>query len=418
MLFNFPRSKNIEKIILGIILINNNLFNKINISENDFFYKKNQIIFNSIKNILTRKKYIDPILLYNSIKSKQIYIKLNYILDLVQFAPISFDIKKYIKILKEKSHLRNILNILIKGIKKINLNIKSKMVINYINTKFSKLDSNYKETFFSIYSILKNVMKNILSKRSNFLKSGFKKLDNLINGFKYGELIIIAGRPSTGKTAFCINLCKNLSLINRVPILLFSLEMSKEQILIRLISCMSKVCSSNIFLNKISKKDFSKINNIKKILKYMKIFINDITNFNILDIKIEIYKIFKKYGFVVVIIDYIQLIKYKNFINKYNELSEISRILKSISKELNIPIICLSQLNRNIDQRIDKKPILSDLRDSGSIEQDADMVFFLTVKKEKLNYKEINMYVTKNRNGPTGKIEFIFFNNYMIFKDK
>ena len=259
------------------------------------------------------------------------------------------------------------------------------------------------------------------------LPSGFSDLDALIQGFQKSDLIIIAGRPSIGKTAFGLNLATNIIKSSKLPVLFFSLEMSKEQIMYRLLAMETGISQMKLKSGKLQQNDWIKLTKIIKIFSKLPFFIDDTFNLSIQDIRTKIKTIiFEQNEIGLIIIDYIQLMQNSSSKteNRAQELSQITRSLKILAREFNIPIIALSQLSRNVENRIDKKPILSDLRESGSIEQDADLVlllykntFSISSKSEEQPPQLIELIIAKQRNGPIGTIKLKFDNKYTKFID-
>jgi replicative DNA helicase len=247
------------------------------------------------------------------------------------------------------------------------------------------------------------------------ISSGFYDLDSMTQGFQKSDLIIIAGRPSMGKTAFSLNIAVNIVKKQKLPVLFFSLEMSKQQLIYRLLSNETKISNIRLRSGNIRKKDWLELSNTIKTFSCLPLFIDDSATLSITEIRLKIKKLFfeeTKIGLIV--IDYLQLMQNSSFSsnNRVQELSQITRSLKNIAREFNVPIIALSQLSRNVETRLNKRPILSDLRESGSIEQDADLVLMLY----RDNYYNPNISQTnltelilaKHRNGPVGTIKLKF----------
>ena len=257
------------------------------------------------------------------------------------------------------------------------------------------------------------------------LPSGFYDLDSLTQGFQKSDLIIIAGRPSMGKTALGLNIASNIIKSLKLPILFFSLEMSKEQIMYRLLAMETNINQMKLKSGKLYQNDWIKLNKMIKILSKLPLFIDDNFTLSIQDIRSKIKTIiFEQNNVGLIIIDYLQLMQNSNSKteNRVQELSKITRSLKILARELNIPIIALSQLSRNIENRIDKRPILSDLRESGSIEQDADLVLMLhrtsyskPTTAEEQRSQLIELIIAKQRNGPLGTIKLKFDPNKTKF---
>ena len=257
------------------------------------------------------------------------------------------------------------------------------------------------------------------------LSSGFKNLDRLTQGFQKSDLIILAGRPSVGKTALSLTLALNIIRNSRLPVIFFSLEMSKEQIMYRILSLETTITQIKLKNGQLEQNDWIKLTKIIKIIAKLPFFIDESTPLSIQDLRLKIRAVLLKQTHIgTIIIDYLQLmqISESKIGNRVQELSYITRSLKNLSKEFNIPIIALSQLSRNVDNRIDQKPILSDLRESGSIEQDADLVLMLyrsrlTYQNQKMKTPITELIIAKQRNGPTGAIQFKFNEKYTKFTE-
>ncbi|MFI4913507.1 MAG: DnaB-like helicase C-terminal domain-containing protein [Candidatus Carsonella ruddii] len=331
--------------------------------------------------------------------------------------------KKYfykLKFVNKDIIISNLKNIINKSKKrkmlKILFNISFELILNdeINNEVFEKIFFllNFKNNNYYVKNNYLTLLKNFFLKIEDNLYTGYYKLDNLINGLQKGNLIVLAGRPSTGKTSFFLNIIKNLVLTQK-KILIFSLEMTETQILIRLISIMLNINQNNFFKNNFNNIDIKKISFLIKNLNFNNLIIKDCSCLSSNDIEKQI-NFYKQQNIKIelIIIDYIQLMKSEYYLNnRVLEISEISRSLKLIAKNYECVVIALSQLNRLIEQRIEKIPVLSDLKDSGSIEQDADIVMFLN--KKKFNF--IDLLILKNRNGELGIINFIFKNEYTKF---
>ncbi|MGX7589620.1 DnaB-like helicase C-terminal domain-containing protein [Candidatus Vidania fulgoroideorum] len=389
----------IEKYLLSCIIIDSNSIKNNKKIYKYFNNKKNIVIFKCILKILKKYKKIDLITIYYNINNK-FKISIEYLNSIIKLDADPSKIEKYIKILKKikiKKILKNILKKYIKILRYKKLKIKSltkniKLEINRIKFKKKKKIISFQE----------------LIKKKKYIKTGFRKLDNIILGFSPGDLIIVAARPSIGKTSFCLNICANL-IKKKKKSLFYTLEMSKEQIILRILSIMTNIEIKKIFKKELKTLEIKKLKkNFKKINKFVNFIDSKKFTINLID------KNSKKYKMI--FIDYLQLIYLKKDLNRNNEIAEISRILKKKAIELNIPIVVISQLNRNSEQRINKRPILSDLKDSGSIEQDSDMIIFLYRNDfYDLNNKNIEIILGKNRNGNTGIIKLKFLKKLTKF---
>ncbi|BBA84774.1 replicative DNA helicase [endosymbiont of Pachyrhynchus infernalis] len=437
-----PHSIESEQSVLGGLMLNNNKWDEIieYINENDFFNNKNKIIFNEMKYLIDIKQPIDLITISESLEKKNLLNLIggfSYLAELSKNIPSIKNIVSYLEIIKEKSIIREIILI---SYEIINLCYNpqkkySKEILDIVESKIFKLSEKRNIKFNNpknISLILNNTINKIKEYSSNNNKitgisTGYHDLDEKTLGFQNSDLIIIAARPSMGKTTFAINLCENIILNNNKPVLIFSLEMSEEQIIMKILSSMSRINQINIRTGQLNIDNWNKINNIVNILLNKKnLYIDDSSTITPTELKSKSRKIYKENdGLSLIMIDYLQLIKVSSsFENRTLEIAEISRSLKSLAKELNIPIIALSQLNRSLEQRYDKRPINSDLRESGSIEQDADLIMFIyrdEIYNENSNLKGIaEIIISKQRNGPIGSIKLLFnskiskFDNYYI----
>ena len=256
------------------------------------------------------------------------------------------------------------------------------------------------------------------------LASGFYDLDSLTQGFQKSDLIIVAGRPLMGKTAFCLNIAITVLKNYKCPVLFFSLEMSKEQLIYRLLANEIEITNARLKTGQLDENDWANLNKVIKILSSLPLFIDDTPNLSIPDIRSKVKKIiFEQNNIGLIIIDYLQLMENhkSQSDNRVQELSQITRALKTISREFKVPIITLSQLSRNVENRLNKRPILSDLRESGSIEQDADLVLML-YRDSYYNENTVEMdlaelIIAKHRNGPIGTIKLKFEAKFTKFKN-
>jgi replicative DNA helicase len=345
------------------------------------------------------------------------------LIELISQVPNLVYLEEYIRLVKDKFLRRSLIKL---GYEIINsgyiTNISLENMINDFENKLFNLGTEMKtQKLFSSAELLNNVFIELKEKSLNptlsGLASGFYDLDLLTQGFQKSDLIIIAGRPSMGKTAFGLNIVLNVIKESRLPVLFFSLEMSKEQIMYRLLSIEANINQARLKSGNLYQSDWLKLNKIIKIMSKLPLFIDDTPDLSVQDIRSKIKMIlFEQTQIGLIIIDYLQLMQNPKakIENRVQELSLITRGLKNIARQFNIPIITLSQLSRNVENRVDKKPILSDLRESGSIEQDADLVLMLYKNKDlNINQKNQNYYLTeliiaKQRNGPIGSLQLKF----------
>ncbi len=435
-----PFSLEAEQSVLGGLMLNNEKWDIICeiIDYKDFFHKSHQIIFIEMRKLLESYKPIDLITLSESLKENK---KLDliggfiYLIELNQNIYNLANINYYAEIIKEKSIVRELINttneIISMSFNPQNKN--SKDLLDLAESKIFNLSEkfNNKNEPQNIKKIIKKSKKKIKklyenpSSKITGIDTGYIDLNQKTYGLQKSDLIIIAARPSMGKTTLAMNICENIAMSQNKPVLIFSLEMPSEQILIRIISSLSRVDQNKIRTGKLNNEDWSKISSTINILEKKKnIFIDDSCTLTPTEIRSRTRKIHREYkGISLMMIDYLQLIKSSSYLDNRNlEITDISRSLKSLAKELKIPIIALSQLNRLSEQRIDKRPINSDLRESGSIEQDADVIMFIyrdEIYNNNTDMKGIaEIIISKQRNGPTGTIHLVFngkisrFDNY------
>ncbi|RJR09225.1 replicative DNA helicase, partial [Candidatus Parcubacteria bacterium] len=254
--------------------------------------------------------------------------------------------------------------------------------------------------------------------------SGFKDIDELTSGFQPGDLIIIGGRPGMGKTAFALNIAQHVAIDLKEPVAVFSLEMSKEQLAMRMLCSESMVNASHVRKGFISKQDWPKLTNAAGRLADAPIFIDDSSAITVLEVRAKARRLKMEHGGLsLVVVDYLQLMRSRgNFERREQEISEISRSLKALAKELKVPVVALSQLNRAVEQRGEKKPTLADLRESGAIEQDADVIMFIYRdeiynKNNPSNKGKAEVILAKQRNGPTGTVNLTYLADSTRFVD-
>jgi replicative DNA helicase len=346
------------------------------------------------------------------------------LIELLSQIPNLVYLEDYLRLIKDKYIRRSLIKL---GYETINssyiTNISLESLLNDLENKLFNLTNEIKtQKLSSSAELVNNIFFELKTKSLNpklsGVPSGFSDLDSLTQGFQKSDLIIIAGRPSMGKTALSLNIASNIIKNSKLPVLFFSLEMSKEQIMYRLLAMETNINQMRLKNGKLSQNDWVKLNKMIKIISKFPLFIDDTFNLSIQDIRSKIKTIlFEQNKLGLVIIDYLQLMQNPKMKieNRVQELSQITRSLKTIAREFDIPIIGLSQLSRNVENRVDKKPILSDLRESGSIEQDADLVLML-YKNNSDNQlsaalqtsQSIDLIIAKQRNGPTGTVKLKF----------
>ena len=428
-----------EKMVLNSLIMNPETieFAIQHLTIETFYFKNHQEIYRAILSLYEKNKLIDIITLTSFLQDNGLLDKiggLTILTQLVNQVPSIIYLEEYIKLLQDKFLRRNLIHF---GYQIINssyiTNLSLEKILNDIEAQLFCITTNLNNTaLLSSAELFSKVFSELKQKSVQLvlpgLQSGFDDLDLLTQGFQKSDLIIVAGRPSMGKTAFCLNLASNICNSYRVPVIFFSLEMSKEQLIYRLLANETEISNLTLRSGNINKTDWNKLSLCIKNLSTLPIFLDDSPIISIQTIRSKIKKIlFEHTRIGLVIIDYLQLMQFSNSKNenRVQELSKITRALKALAREFNIPIIALSQLNRSVENRTDKRPMLSDLRESGSIEQDADLVLMLyrqsyyknqqQINKEQLNLDIAELIVAKHRNGPTGIINLKFEPEYAKF---
>ncbi len=428
-------SLEIEESLLGLIIVSKTSLEQA-ISElvpEDFVSTEHSIIMKSIFALFNERKAVSFASLSNILKKTDEFeiIGGKQKLDSLILSNVSrMHVSEYIKIIKENARIRKVDTALQEARKYIGSTTTTDVneLIHQIEADIL-VSTRTTETIEqrSIEKILTSVIEKIDSNKKNDgvvgLETGFSQLDNLTTGFHEGDFIILAARPSMGKTALALNLAINIG--KAAPVYFFSLEMPSEQLAQRMISVVASIDGNKLRKPKyLSAADWNKIYKSKEELSKRAIIIDETPGIKLTDILWKCRKMVKEQGVKAIIVDYLQLISHENRNgNRQEEVSVISRSLKELARELKVPIIALSQLSRKVEQREDKRPLMSDLRESGSIEQDADLIMFLFredyYKKESSEtLQDVDVIISKHRNGPTGNVELMFELNTGIFKDK
>jgi len=431
---SLPANLDAEKSILGAILLNDDCLPQLSetlISE-DFYSPQHKIIYEAILECSKKFKRIDLVTLQDELKKKN---KLEDVGGIVYLVSLQEDIsslglvEQHAQIIKEKALLRELIEsatgIITNCYSQDDKNI-SIVLDEAEKTIFQISNKRTSQSFVQLNIWLKKTFQHLSDIKSNSrgitgIPSGYKKLDRMSSGFQNGDFVVLAARPSMGKTALALSVISNAA-TDGFPVGFFSLEMSAEQLILRLLSSESGIALHNIRNATISSEEWIAITNVAAQLAEMKIFIDDTAMLSIMDLRARARKLKMEHNVQLLVVDYLQLLhSKKRHENRHQEVSEISRSLKALSKELSIPIIAISQLSRAVDSRMDKRPMLSDLRESGAIEQDADLIMFLyrdvVYNPETENPAMAELIVGKQRNGPTGTVYLHFARELTKFED-
>jgi replicative DNA helicase len=431
-----PQNIEAEQSVLGGILIENGAIHKVMevLTPDDFYREAHQKIYNSLLDLSERDEPADLITLTNELRKRDRLDSIggaSYVASLIDTIPTAANIGYYARIVKEKSILRKLIetatDIVTQGYE--DREDVEGLLDEAERAIFQIAENRVRPSFYPIREIVKSSFKTLekLYEKKELvtgIPSGFKDLDLMTAGFQPSDLIIVAGRPSMGKTALCLNISQYAAIEKKVPVAIFSLEMSKEQLVLRMLCSEARVEGTRIRTGFLSESDWPKLTLAAGNLSDAPIFIDDSPALTILELRAKARRLKGEHGLGMLVVDYLQLMRGRTMIeNRQQEISEISRSLKALAKELNLPVIAVSQLSRRSESREDKRPQMSDLRESGAIEQDADLILFI-YRDEVYNRSEENpsrgkaeVIIGKQRNGPTGRIELAFLDKFTMFKD-
>jgi replicative DNA helicase len=429
-----------ESLLSAVIQDSANLLEVLEIlGPEDFYSASHKKIFSAVTDLFAKNQPVDLITLSNILTEKKEiehiggngYQGVTYLSWLTDAAPMAVNSVHYARIIHDKACLRR----MIEKANEISRRCYEHQgdvdeVINFAESAVFEISENkIRPSFYPLSRIIETNIDTLEERQGNRtlitgVPTGYTQLDKLTSGFQPSDLIILAARPSMGKTALALNIARNAAVDGGVPVGLFSLEMSKEQLSMRMLCAEARVDSSRLRGGFFSREDWNALTEAAGVLSEAPIFIDDSPDVTAIEIRAKARRLKMEKGLGLVIIDYLQLMRGRSSAERRElEISEISRSLKALSKELNVPVVALSQLNRKLEERSDKRPILSDLRESGSIEQDADVVAFI-YRDEVYNREENNpnkgraeVIIGKQRNGPIGVANLTFLTAYTRFEN-
>lgn len=426
-----PQSIEAEKSVLGSMMIDKNVIAQAVeiLSAEDFYRDAHKYIFKSIVEMYQRDEPIDEITLLEHLKSTDRLEKsggISYITEIGSSVLTTANVKSYIKIVEDKATLRKLIDSSTKIIESCYNNQDDvEKVIDVAEQKiFDLAEKKSSSDFEPLSDILERGFEQIETLFNNKgevtgIGSGFKDLDDLTSGFQKGDMILIAARPSMGKTTFALNIAEHAALREGKSVVIFSLEMSKEQLAYKLLCSEANVDMLKLRTGNLEDKDWENIARASGPLSSAKIYIDDTAGVSIMEMRSKCRRLKIEYGIDLILIDYLQLMSGSGEESRQQEVSEISRNIKAIAKEMQCPVIALSQLSRAPEQRADHRPMLSDLRESGSIEQDADLVMFLYrdeyYNKETEEKNVAECIIAKQRNGPVGNVKLAWIGQFSKF---
>ena len=422
-----PHSVEAEQSLLGGLMLDQRAWDQVAdvVTAKDFYRADHRAIFGAVENLVADDNPPDAITVGQHLE-RQAQLESaggnDYLGQLVQTTPSAANIRAYAKIVREMAMLRRLIE--------VGGDIAAENLVDLAEQRIFEIAERGDQRisgFAAMKQILPQTMDR-LDMLSNTegditgIPTGFEKLDDMTAGFQRGDLIIVAGRPSMGKTALAMNIAENAAVAHKIPTAIFSMEMSAEQLSFRMIGSMGRVNQSHLRAGKLNDDDWSRINSTVSIMSDAPIFIDDTGSLSPVEVRARARRLKREHNLGLLVVDYLQLMQVTGTVeNRATEISEISRSLKALAKELDIPVVALSQLNRKVEERGDKKPMLSDLRESGAIEQDADLIVFLYREEHyepETTLKGIaDVIIGKQRNGPVGNFKLTFLAEFTRFEN-
>ena len=429
-----PQNIDAEQAVLGAILIENASLNKALefITPDDFYRESHRRIFSAILDLNERNEVVDLITLTDHLRSKNELETVGgaaYLSSLVNSIPTAANIRQHSRIIHEKAVLRNLITIATdivgqgyEGSRRV------EELLDYAeHSIFGISEKKIKPSFVGVKEIIKGSFETIerlyeKKERVTGVATGFAELDDMTSGLQPSDLIVIAGRPSMGKTSLALGVAQHAAIEKRGTAAIFSLEMSKEQLVMRMLCSEARVDAHKLRSGFLGRADWPKLTTAAGRLSEARIYIDDTPALGVLEMRAKARRLKAEHGLDLIIVDYLQLMRGRGEAdNREQEISEISRSLKALAKELQLPVVALSQLSRAVENRADKRPVLADLRESGAIEQDADIVIFIyrdeVYRQTDENKGIADVMISKQRNGPVGTIKLAFLDRYTRFEN-
>ena len=433
--------RELERAVLGGLMLETERYDNVRlvISHADFQGKDHQSIFESMGDLVNAGKPLDPITVADRLDSKNLLTRAggkNYLIELASSSPSAANLETYAELIRQKSISRKLMKIN-SEIAELIVNPQGKDasgLLDEAESKIFSLNDEAERTSTNIQTLENLIEKSIdrlneLSQSGSSLigfSSGFKDLNKQTQGFQRGDLIIVAGRPSMGKTSFAMNIAENFLLNEDVKggVLVFSLEMPGESLTTRLLASHAKINQQNVRSASLSNEELKRFMDSSSKLRELPLYIDDSSLLSPMELRARARRVSRQeeHGLSLIVVDYLQLMQLPGSTeNRVNQISEISRSLKALAKELNVPVIALSQLNRAVEQRPNKRPMMADLRDSGAIEQDADLILFIyrdeVYNEDSEEGNKAEIIIGKQRNGPIGTVNLSFLKEYTRFED-
>lgn len=431
-----PHSIEAEQAVLGGLMLSPNAWDRVadRIGEADFYRKDHRLIYRAIASLASRNVECDPVTLGEWFDSHNLADEIGGSATLIELAnntPSAANITAYADIVRDRAVLRELIDAAteIAGNGYQTAGRETQAILEDAEQRIfriSEAGARGKQGFQSIGDASKVATKMLFERYENQgslsgLTTGFPDLDRLTTGLQPSDLVIVAGRPSMGKTALAIGIAEAAAVRNNSAVAIFSMEMSATQISFRLLSSLGRIDQQNIRTGNIDEDEWPRVTSAIRMLTDMRLYIDDTPALSPVDLRARARRLHREHGLNLIVVDYLQLMQVPGSKeNRATEVSEISRTLKALAKELNVPVVALSQLNRSLEQRTDKRPVMADLRESGGIEQDADVIMFIYrdeyYNKDSPDKGLAEVIISKQRNGPTGTVKLAFLGKYTKFE--
>ncbi|MDP3560655.1 MAG: replicative DNA helicase [Legionellaceae bacterium] len=433
-----PHSVEAEQAIIGGLMLDNQAWDKIatKLCEADFYRTEHRVLFRAILNLSNKSQPFDVVTLLDTLKSNNDLDDSGgeaYLFELANNTPSVANVSAYADIVREKSVQRQLIAVATE-IADSAYNPGNREVPELLDFAEKKVFAIAEQTAGEggpevIKSVLSRAVERIdalyhSGDTITGLATGLTDLDEMTSGLQRSDLVIVAGRPSMGKTTLVMNIAEHAAIKGSEPVLVFSMEMPSDSLAMRMMSSLGRIDQHRIRTGKLNDDDWPRVTSAVHMLSEASLFIDDTPALSPVEMRSRARRIMKEHGQLgLIIVDYLQLMKVPGFKadNRTAEISEISRSLKSLAKELHVPVIALSQLNRSLEQRQDKRPVMSDLRESGAIEQDADLICFIyrdeVYNEDSPDKGSAEIIIAKQRNGPIGKVRVAFLGKYTRFED-
>ncbi|MGA2776226.1 MAG: replicative DNA helicase [Steroidobacteraceae bacterium] len=432
-----PHSIEAEQSVLGGLMLDAPAWDQIadRVIAEDFYRNDHRLIFDAVAGLIERGQPCDAVTLSGYLESQGLLEQvggLAYLGSLARDTPTAANIRAYADIVRERSVLRQLItagNLIVGSALEPEGREAREIVDDAERAVFeiAERGSRGKVGFVPVKSVLPRVVDRIdelyhSDGKMTGISTGFRQLDEMTSGLQPGDLIIIAGRPSMGKTTLAVNIAENAALGSNKSAAIFSMEMSAESLTLRMISSLGRINQSNLRSGRLHEEDWPRIDSAMTQLSGAKIYVDETPALTPTEVRARARRLKRERGLDLIVVDYLQLMQVSGTKeNRATEISEISRSLKALAKELKVPVIALSQLNRGVEQRVEKKPVMSDLRESGAIEQDADVILLIyreEVYEPNTTRKGIaDIIIAKQRNGPTGDVQLTFLGQYTKFEN-